>query len=296
MSRPCSTPADSCARSGKILATPIHSVCVHGDGPRRASRPPLAEEVPARAIFPDSTSGPVCVNCALRRLASARGAIIARAQIVAKQPRRSARWLPLSPPRGTLRQGQERCASSRRAAPTRKLVGPMDRDANAHSRGAERNPPAGAGPDLRATIDGVQSLRLSARRGGGHGARPAMAADGRRQRAGLRRLPFDEFRRLRHARRQYSFRHQRFRRNAARRRFHRRPEAARRQHRGRRRRSGAGGGKAPRAGGRRRARLSQAHRHPFLSDAARNLAQPDRPRKRDAEIPQRRPAPQDRRR
>ena len=50
---------------------------------------------------------------------------------------------------------------------------------------------------------------------GGDGGGPGADAEHRAARAGLRRLPPDEFRRLRHARTQHHLRHQRFRRDAA---------------------------------------------------------------------------------
>ena len=96
------------------------------------------------------------------------------------------------------------------------------------------------------------------------GSAGVMAADladtpsHRDPRPGLRRLPPDEFRRLRHARAQHHLRHQRFRRDAAgavgvgR-------QAARRLVRARRPVERAVGRRRPRRGGRLRAQLPQAH-------------------------------------
>ncbi len=52
------------------------------------------------------------------------------------------------------------------------------------------------------------ALRVFARRGGAHGRRPRAPAQPRHKCAGLRRLPFDEFRRLPLAGRQCAVRHQ----------------------------------------------------------------------------------------
>ena len=80
--------------------------------------------------------------------------------------------------------------------------------------GLRRRAPAGAGADPLRPHAAI-ALHLLSRLGRAHGRRPRAARRRRAARAGLRRLPPDELRRLRHARAQHHLRHQRLRRDPA---------------------------------------------------------------------------------
>src|SRR5471032_2066109 len=84
-----------------------------------------------------------------------------------------------------------------------------------HARKIECRPARRPGADPLRSHAQV-AVRVFARRGVDHGLRPVRDADIGHPHANRRRLPPDEFRRIRHARTQYHLRHQRLRRNAAR--------------------------------------------------------------------------------
>ena len=156
-------------------------------------------------------------------------------------------------PSGTLAERYEHGTRLRKKAAREKhadLCGPADRDAAA-ILAADRSHPgarAGAGP-LRAHAG--KPVRLPARRRRGDGGGSPASTDRRDSGPGLRRLPSDELRGIRHPGTEHRVRHQRFRRDPAWRGFHRGSQAAGGERRGRRfggqisRKSGRGRSRRP---------------------------------------------------
>ena len=140
----------------------------------------------------------------------------------------------------------------------------------------ERGPDAATRADPLRPHDAV-ALHLLSRLGRDHGGRPGVNAGLRDSRTGLRRRPFVELRRLRHARAPHHLRHQRFRRDPAgalgvgsqapgRQRGRRRPPDP-----PARKRRGAGGA-------RHRVQLPRAHVRLCIDAGARGLVRHDRRR------------------
>ncbi len=154
MSKPCSPPAASKPAPEKFFPRPIHSICVHGDGPEAVA---TARALNAR-LSKTFTLAPLPSLFA----SHPRARFSSREfEGEAMSPAVQSRAERIEPGKA-LRKQTPRAAHGR-------VLGPFQRDANAILEGQERAPVAVAGR-AAPRADERRSLRLFARRGGGDGA------------------------------------------------------------------------------------------------------------------------------